>query len=42
VKQKTFCGDPKWKKAKASEAKRPLVPHIDGYFMDRTSFAVLN
>ena len=38
-----FQADPEWKKVKAeSEAQGPLVDHIDRYFMDPTSYSVLN
>lgn len=38
-----FQADPEWKKVKAeSEAQGPLVDHIDRYFMDPTSYSVLD
>ena len=38
-----FQADPEWQKVKAeSEAHGALVDHIDRYFMDPTSFSVLN
>ena len=38
-----FQADPEWKKVKAeSEAKGPLVDHIDHYFMDPTSFSAIH
>jgi hypothetical protein len=38
-----FQADPEWKKVKAeSEAQGPLADHIDRYFMDPTSYSVLN
>ena|SRR3984893_2995893 len=38
-----FQADPEWQKVKAeSEARGPLVDHIDRYFMDPTSFSALN
>ena len=38
-----FHDDPQWQKVKAeSEAQGPLVDHIDNYFMDPTSYSVLN
>ena len=38
-----FQADPEWKKVKVeSEAQGPLVDHIDRYFMDPTSYSVLN
>jgi hypothetical protein len=37
-----FQADPEWQKVKAeSEARGPLVDHIDRYFMDPTSFSAL-
>ena len=38
-----FQADPEWKKVKAeSEARGPLVDHIDRNFMDPTSYSALN
>lgn len=38
-----FKVDPEWQKVKAeSEKNGPLVDKIDNYFMDPTSFSVLN
>jgi len=37
-----FQADPEWQKVKKeSETNRPLVDHIDRYFMDPTSFSAL-
>ena len=37
-----FQADPEWQKVKSeSEAKGPLVDHIDHYFMNPTSFSAL-
>src|SRR6516162_807685 len=38
-----FQADPEWQKVKAeSEARGPLVNHIDRYFVNPTSFSALN